>query len=290
MLVWLVLLTLFDPLRAQAGNLFHRRNHTGLLTLFGFDDGQHSIDLRPLQARDYTGLNLLGNLTTSSTTTSWSASQVGISFPYTVGGNRAISQETTAGILSRLSTEFSVEMFMMSPNNPKNDVLIAGFGDWPAGSAFPFCEAGESDMEGGWRMFSSLGGGIRIQTVISENGSPSCVEVSFGQTPGTLRHSVFRGREGEVGVQTHDAYDRILDPIVAFNPLYWARHFSHLTLATPQPTQSWKGTIFMIAIYDRYLGDAEVGANRSFGLPNSWAVASTSALAVTEDVALSLFP
>ena len=56
--------------------------------------------------------------------------------------------------------------------------------------------------------------------------------------------------------------------------------------------EGWIGTIFMTAIHNRYLSDAEVAVNRVLGPPNSLpvAMAALSPLAITEDITTTLYP
>lgn len=289
----LFLLALFDPTRGWAGNRFHERNHTGLLTLFGFDDGQRSSDLHPTSARDYTGLGLLGNLTTSTSAIVWSADRAGFTVPASSGGSRVTSMQSSNDVLSRLTTEVSVEFFISAPTNPSLQYLfIAGFGEWPPGSPFPVCTSDQSTTEGGWRLFQADGDGIAVQLVVSNNGAPTCVHLGFVNVANSLRHVVFRGRPGEISLVSHGTIDRIPNPAISFNASHWARNPSHLTFALPQPMEGWIGTIFMTAIHNRYLSDAEVAQNRIYGPPNSLPVASAAAspIATTEDVTMTLYP
>lgn len=283
---------LFDTSWVRAGNRFHERNRTGLLVLYGFDDGQRSETLHSTTARDYTGRGLLGDLTLSTTSIAWNASRAGFSIPSSSGGPRANSQLTSANLLAQLLNEFSIEFFFSSPSNPGSSILISGFGDWSPGSPFPSCDSEPSTVEGGWRMFSSAGSGIRFQVVMSAEGTPSCFEVSFVTGSNVLRHCALRARNGELSVNFHGALDSVLNPGLSFNPAHWLRHPSHLTFAVPQPTEAWKGSMYMFAMHDRYLSDAEISSNRAYGPPNSLPVASAAdvPIATTEDVTKSLYP
>lgn len=288
-----LLLALFDPLRALAGSRFHERNHTGLLALFGFDDGQRSADLHPTTARDYTGLGLLGNLTTSTSAIAWTADRAGFTIPSDGGGSRATSQLSTASLIQSLTDEFSIEMFLLNPSNQSpNNVLVAGFGDWPPGSAFPQCDSGASTVEGGWRLYAPFGSGMRFQAVMQVDSSPSCLEVTFPTSPSVLRHAVLRANGEELSAVSHGGISVASDTGVHFNPSLWSRHAAHLTFAVPHPSEAWKGSIFMWAIYNRYLSTAEVAQNRIYGPPNSLPVATAAAtpLALTEDVTATLYP
>ena len=286
----LLLLSLFDPQWGWAGNRFHERNHTGLLVLYGFDDGQRSIDLHPTTARDYTGLGLLGNLTTSTSAIAWNADRAGFTMPFGEGGgSRAVSQRTVAALTQHLNDEVSIEFFISNPTNLGGNVVIAGFGDWPPGSPFPTCDSRASTVEGGWRMYSALGNSIRIQVLLTVDGVVGCFEVSFVATNNVLRHCVIRVRNGEVSFVSHNGIDIVTDSGIALDPALWK---GHLTFAVPQPTEGWMGSIFMTAIYNRYFSTAEVAQNRNYGPPNSLPVASaaSSPLATTEDVTTTLYP
>lgn len=287
----LALPLLFDPSWVRAGNRFHERNHTGLLVLYGFDDGQRSSDLHPTSARDYTGLGLLGNLTTSTTTISWSAVRAGFSVPSGNGGDRAVSQKHTTDLLQQLDDEFSIELFASTPMNSGGDVLIAGFGDWSPGARFPACDSSSSStVEGGWRVYSTLGTGFVFQVVTAVNGNPSCFEIGVGAVPNSVRHVVLRGGVGTTNVISHGTFDDASDPSISFSPGLWSRNVAHLTFAVPQRQEGWTGSIYMFAVYNRYLSNAEVTKNQNLGPPNSLAVAATTALTITEDVTATLYP
>lgn len=282
---------LFDPLWVRAGNRFHERNHSGLLALYGFDDGQLATNLLPTTARDYTGLGYLGNLTTSTSTITWQADRAGFAIPSRHGGFRAVSQQSTLGLLQHIQSEFTIEFFLKSPSNPGSSVLVAGFGEWAPGAAFPVCDPSETaTAEGGWRLYSAPGNVMNFQVLMSVNGVPDCFEAGFVNVPDTLRHCVIRSRNNELSVVSHGAIGAVEDPSVSFNRELWMRHETHLTYAVPQPSNGWKGTMYMTAIYDRYLTSTEIEAKQNLGPPNSLPVASVSSLPVDEDVTEILYP
>lgn len=288
----LVLLILFDPPWAWAGSRFHERNHTGLLALYGFDDGQLSANLHPTSARDYTGMGLLGNLTTSTSAIVWNADRAGFTIPSAQGGFRAISQLSSSAICQKLSDEFSIEIFVVNPPNVRGvDLVIAGFGDWSPYTQFPTCNL-YSSIEGGWRLFTSPGNSIAIQAVMALDGEPSCVEIGIGTFPDAVRHATFRAHQGEFSVISHGSTDQTADPGLSFNASFWARQPTHLQLAIPHPTDAWTGTMYMLAIFDRYISNAEAAQNRIYGPPNSLPVATASdaPIATTEDVTTTLYP
>lgn len=290
-LVGLVLLSLFDPPWVWAGSRFHERNHTGLLALYGFDDGQRSVDLHPTSARDYTGRYLMGNLSTSTSTISWSATRAGFTVVSPRGGPRVVSQQTSEALLAQLTAEVSIELFISSPTNPTiRDVFIAGFGDWPPGSPVLPCDSSASSFDGGWHLYSSDGDGIRIDVTVSNVDEPTCITVGFVTVGNALRHLVLRGRPGDVSLASHGTIDSAFDPSIRFEAEHWARHPSPLTFAVPQPTDGWTGSVYMFAVYNRFLTNTEVETNRLLGPPNSLAVAATSSLAFTEDVSSVLYP
>lgn len=264
---------------------FHERNHTGLLALYGFDDGQRSVDLKPTTARDYTGLGLLGDLIVSTTAVEWSANRAGFSVG-TVGGNRMVSEKTSRDLVGRLGNEFSIEIWITSGVN-LGDVFIMGFGNWTAGSSVQYCDADSVD-EGGWRTFASLGYGVRSQLVSLYDGTPGCIEFSYASDDLLPRLSVIRGRPSFLGVYSEGAFERTIDPHDRIGAPYWLQHPAHLTIATPSANRAWKGSIYMIAFYNRFIEDAEMNRNKIFGLPNSLPTATRSAIAATEDVTIAL--
>lgn len=285
----LALLSLLRSPFAFGASNFHLRNHTGLLFLYDFTEGQKS-EAVPTEARDITGRYLMGNLTTSPTTVSWSASRQGMSIPSVSGGVRAESQVSSAALLSHLSSEFSLEFFFSSPNNqlPQN-VLLTGFGSWAAGAPFSQCDAANVVSEGGWRLSSTLGANLVFDGVFLVSGNPTCLSLSVSITTNTLRHFVVRGRDGLLSVVAHGSTATISDSNVVFSPSLWARHPAPLTIANPHPTSGWTGTMYMAAMYDRYFENAEITSNRDFGPPNSLPV-TTPSLSIPEDETVTLFP
>lgn len=283
-----LLLTLRSPL-AQGASNFHLRNHTGLLFLYDFTEGQRS-EAVPTNARDITGRYLMGNLTTSPTAVSWSASQQGMRIPSPAGGVRAESLETSAALLSHLSTDFSLEFFL---NSPPNDVgtnfLIAGFGDWPAGAPFSPCDPTNTVSEGGWRLYSSFGITLTFDGVFFFDDVAICRSLSLTIAANTLRHFVIRVQTGVVSVVSHEASTSFPYDEIRFSPTLWNRNPAPLTIANPHPTSGWTGTMHMIAMYDRFLSNAEIAANRDFGPPNSLPT-PTPTLSIPEDSTTTLYP
>lgn len=292
LLVLLALLSLFDPPGARAGNRFHERNHTGLLFLYGFDEGQRTSSI-PTQARDYSNKYLMGNLTTSTTgSILWNSTRQGFRVPSISGSTRAVSQLSSEAVLPLLRSEFSIEFFISTPQNPvSQSLLIAGFGDWPPGAPFAGCDASDTLTDGGWRLYSTLGNVIRFSATIHFNGGPYCSEnIAIPVTLNTLTHLVARGRDGVIDMRSMTATSYFNPSGTTFNPSYWARHHAPLTLASPHATNGWTGSIFMISMYDRYLSNTEVEAKRLSGPPNSLAVTLTSSIPITEDTTTTLYP
>jgi len=239
----------------------------------------------PTEVRDVSGRNLMGNLTTSTTgAVSWNDAQQGMTMPSISGGSRAVSEKASGDLLSLLTDEFSLEFWMRSPINERSQkLLIAGFGDWAPGSPFPVCNATETTNDGGWRLYSTLGGGIQFTGVFSVGGIPTCVTTVVSITTIAPRHLVARGRNGRVSIRTHGSVDTISSISPVFTPSLWGRYSAPLTLANPHVENAWVGSLFMVAMYDRYLSDAEVAEKRDQGLPNSVPKAAVNAVNSGED-------
>jgi hypothetical protein len=267
------------PLGCLGASRFHERNHTGLLFLYTFDEGQQSAS-PPSEIRDVSGRNLMGNLTASTTgAVTWSETRQGMAIPSVAGGARASSRLTSAELLPLLSSEFSIEFFFSSPdNNLSQNLFIAGFGDWPAGEPFARCNATNTVSEGGWRLSSQLGRIIEIDVVMVVDGAPACVKgtTAFAYP---LRHLVVRVRDGVLSIIAHGGGSAVLDSTMVFSQALWARHAAPLTIANPHVTTGWTGTMYMIAMYDRFLSNAELTANRVFGPPNSFPYGAGAVLA-----------
>jgi hypothetical protein len=285
------LLLLVAPLGALAASRFHERNHSGLLFLYAFDEGQQSAS-PPSHVRDVSGQNLMGDLTVSTTgAVTWSATRQGMTVPSGSGGPRAVSQSTSAGVLSRLTDTFSLEFFLTSSNSPsvREHHSIAGFGNWSAGSDVGFCDSASSTTEGGWRL-ASVSNVIAFYAVFEVDGAPSCLFLSVTNNPpvrDTLRHVVVRAYEGVFSMIVHTVLTLTGSGNVAFSPALWARNFAPLTIASPNATTGWTGSLRMIAMYDRYLSEDEVALNRVLGPPNSFPYGG-GALDLDEDVAATL--
>jgi hypothetical protein len=117
------------------------------------------------------------------------------------------------------------------------------------------------------------------------NGEPTCVSNTFAVTSDTLRHLVIRGQAGILSVSTHGGTSNIFG--VNFAPTLWARHPAPLVIASPHATMGWLGTMYMVAMYDRYLSNAEIAANLALGPPNSFPYGGGT-LEVDEDVSAAL--
>jgi hypothetical protein len=282
-LLWVVLWAVLVH-GGLAASRFHERNHTGLLFLYDFTEGQVPTS-PPSEVRDVSGRYLMGNLTASTTgAVAWSASRQGMSIPNIGGGARATSQLTTAALLPLLTDEFSIEFFLSSPVNPlSQNLLIAGFGDWGAGTPFPVCDATNTATEGGWRMSADQGSLIDVDVVMSVGGTPTCVSVSIGISTNTLVHIVVRARAGELSIFSHGSDTIVSTPNPTLSPTLWTRRYTPLVLSSPHVTNGWTGSLYMLAMYDRFLADDEIEENRSLGPPNSVPWASATALAASED-------
>jgi hypothetical protein len=270
---------------AAAVNRFHERNHTGLLFLYAFDEGQHSVS-PPSEVRDVSGRYLMGNLTTSTSgTVTWAADRQGMRIPNPSGGVRALTQLSSAALLPFLTDEFSLEFFISSPNNPlSSDLHIAGFGDLTPGAPFAGCDASsDSTVEGGWRLSSFLGTAIDFTSVLVINDAPECESVSIAVVANNLHHIVVRARNGRLAIVSHGNQFTVTATNPTFLPEVWGRNPSRLVLASPHPTTGWTGTIYMVAMYNRYLSNEEVAANRVLGPPNSVPYGA-GAVEVDEDV------
>lgn len=289
--VWAVaLLPLLRSPSALGASNFHLRNHTGALFLYAFDNGQVPTS-PPSYVPDRLGLNLMGNLTTSTSgAVTWSAIQQGMSIPIATGNARAVSQSSSASTVSRLSTEFTLEFFISNPFNPRSQsLLIAGFGSWVPGEPFSPCDS-SSPTEGGWRLSSSLGAGIDFEGVLEINGVPTCQSISVAIETDTPRHLVVRARHGTLSIVTHINSFSATDPSVRFSSSLWARNPAPLTIASPHPTSGWIGSMYLAAMYDRYLSNAEIATNRDLGPPNSLPTCATTTLTALEDGTSTLFP
>jgi len=265
---------------------FHERNHMGLLFLYDFTEGQLAPPL-PTEAQDATGRNLLGPMSLSTTNVlAWSPTQQGVSVTRTTGGERAVSQKNSSALLAQLTDEFTIELWFLSPYNLKSESLfIAGMGDWSAGSRFPVCDPSDTELEGGWRVYSTLGGIIHFSGVILRNAVPTCRDLSVSIYTDTLQHLVVRGQPGSLSMRSES---NIHSTDWHFDPLLWARHAAPLLLMTPHSANAWTGSLHMIAMYNRYLSDAEITAHRNLGPPNSLPVAAVAAATTNQDEAVAL--
>lgn len=287
---WLLVCALTLLLRSPTGEAasnFHLRNHTGLLFLYGFTEGQATATI-PSHVEDITGRYLLGNLTTSTVgAVSWSSERQGMQVPSRFGGVRAESELDSDLVLSELSSEFTLELFLQSPNNPLDEpILIGGFGDWTPGAAFVSCDA----STGGWQIHSTLGANVVFSGVFAVSGVPTCLSLSVSITTNTLRHFLVRVRDGLISVVCHGSTANLPDSNVVFDPSLWARHPAPLAFASPHASSGWTGFVYMAAMYDRYFSNAEVASSRDAGPPNSKPFTSVTSVEAPEDSAVELYP
>jgi hypothetical protein len=273
---------------AAAASRFHERNHSGLLFLYTFDEGQVPTS-PPSEVRDVSGRYLMGNLTASTTgAVSWSATRQGMTIPSIGGGVRATSVQSSAAVLPLLTNEFSLEFFLRSPDNPViSNLLIAGFGDWVPGAPFEPCNSNEASSDGGWRLFQRFGDLLTFAGVFSSNGVPTCFAGSISLAVDTVHHLVVRARPGVMALVSDDSFTTISADDPTFDPEIWGRNTAPLTLALPHVATGWTGSLYMVAMYDRYLSDDEIAANRVLGPPNSVPYGA-GAVEVDEDVSVPL--
>lgn len=289
--VWTVaLLSLRSPSALGASN-FHLRNHTGALFLYAFDNGQVPTS-PPSFVPDRLGLNLMGNLTTSTTgAVAWSADRQGILVPSRFGGVRGESDLTSSELLASLSSEVSIELFFANPENPlSQNLLIAGFGNWPPGSPYAECDASNPGSHGGWRLSLRVGTNLEFEAIVLRDGVPTCWSLTLSITANALRHFVFRVKSGVFSLISHSGSATTILNDISFSGATWLRSPAPLTLASPHATTGWIGGIYMIAMYDRFLSTDEIQDNYAFGPPNSLPTCAASALAVLEDGTSTLFP
>jgi len=267
---------------------FHERNHTGLLFLYAFDEGQVPTS-PPSEVRDASGRYLMGNLTASTTgAVAWSVERQGFDVPNVGGGARAISQSSSEALISRLTNEFSIELFLSTPLIERSGSrLIAGFGHWAPGEPLKACNATHM-TSGGWRLTAGLGDAIDFQAVLLSHGELRCVYGTIVISTDDLRHLVIRVRDGLLSIVSHGSFTTVSGPEPMLSPSAWARNPAPLQIATPQAVDGWTGSLYMIAMYDRFLSNEEIAANRGFGPPNSVPWGPSAALALDEDTAIPL--
>jgi hypothetical protein len=274
---------------AHGASRFHERNHTGLLFLYAFDEGQVSDSL-PTHIRDVSGRQLMGNLTASATgAVSWSASRQGMSIPSSGGGARAVSTMNSSMLVSRLGNEFSMEVFISNPYNPLwQGLSIAGFGSYAPGSPFETCATTPPVSYGGWHLYAHVVDAVEFSTTIDVNGGAQCVTIGVPVILDTLRHIVVRARDGIVSMRSHGSNIMVESPVLRIDPALWARHPSPLTIASPHAESGWTGTMYMVAFYNRYLSNAEIDLNMILGPPNSFPYAETGTVAGAENMVTTL--
>jgi hypothetical protein len=268
----------------RGANVFGTRNHTGLLFMYVFDEGQQSADA-PSIVRDVSGKNLMGDLITSTTgSVAWNAARQGMQAPNSSApGFRAVSQNTSAGVLSRLGSDFTIEIFMTNTINGQyipasQNLHIASFGDMVPGQPFQGCDALDTVTSGGWQLYSRFGSAIEVSAVFFQSGVPTCRSLAVPTDLESMRHLVIRMRNntfsiwtrapGRTGAFTTNGAQTNLH----FAPSLWARNPAPLVIGNPHEARGWRGTMHMIAMYDRHMSDEEIEENVAIGLPNSLAV------------------
>lgn len=284
MLFAFVLLVVWAAPSVAVSN-FHQRNTSGLLFLYGFQEGQQSTEL-PTRVRDLTGLNLLGDLLVSTTgAVAWSAEQQGMTIPSVYGGSRAMSEKKSDAVIAELTTEFSVELWITNTDIdvwPLSYVHLIGFVDLNASNSNGNCRY---SSDGGYTLTPTPDrsyGGFKIQSrqgtityalvdVLTNTGDP-CAETQISVFPEyQTKHVVLRMKPGSIsfvsegGLTTVSASQPMLDPSI------W--HPEFLSIGHPKyiasPPRAWIGTMHMAAMYNRYLTTEEIAELQAMGPPNS---------------------
>lgn len=122
------------------------------------------------------------------------------------------------------------------------------------------------------------------------NGVPTCQSVQLIVTSNVPVHLLVRAKDGVIEMLSSTGIAERALTGLAVNSSLWARHYAPLTVASPHATNSWTGTVYMTAIFDRYISTVEFATNRELGPPNSLPVASVSVLGITEDLTSTLYP
>lgn len=287
-LFWVLLLLLRSPL-AEAASGFHLRNHTGLLFLYDLKGGYRSEN-SPASVQDLSRNGYLGNLSTSlvpSTLVRYGESNTPIVM------NRAESQLTTEALLPHIGSTFTLEFWLKNPNNgAAQPVRIAGFGNWPSGVAFAYCDPNTTNV-GSWQLISHLGPNIVFEMVALVDGVPTCRSVTVAQQSNVLLNVVIRARYGEMQMVAINPSDGLnsqsdSDPPITVASSLWPP--AQLTIASPHPGVGWSGTMYMVAMLDRYISAPDIVSNHALGPPNSFPVASAMATTVLEDSSVELYP
>jgi hypothetical protein len=268
---------------AAAASRFHERNHSGLLFLYTFDEGQRSAS-PPSEIRDVSDLNLMGNLTTSTNgAVSWDVAQQGMRIPSIAGGARAVGQRDISAILPLMSSEFTIEIWLRTPINPNSvNQFVVGFGGRPETTPYYECV-----LDGGWQLITGLGSTLHFITHILVDGVPTCQHLTVSVSTNVPQLITLRMRDGLLMMLRNyagasgGAYDGY-----SFSPPLW-QYTTPLNIATPTSSNGWTGTIYMIAMYDRFLSNAEVNAHWQYGPPNSFPYGA-GAVEVDEDVSVPL--
>jgi len=293
--MWALLALLVCLPGALGVSRFHERNNTGLLWAFDMTAGQLS-DSPPAFVPDFTGRGLLGNLTTATNgAIQWDPARQGFSVSGVAGGDRAVSQLTSAAVLPHLQDEFSIELFLSTPPYPLGDpVPIAGFGMGTSGLSCTNAAETKTVSPGGWQVTASVDGGLVFTVILERVGVPYCHGVGLVVDPDTPWHHLVvgirnapPGTPGIIDIRSHLASTAVFPSGISLNSSHWDAPAGSLVVGEPRTPRTWTGSLYWIAMYNRYLSDTEVATKRLQGPPNSFPY-GVGGVTATEDAPLVL--
>ena len=271
-----LLLLSFLPLHAA---VFSDRVTTGLLVLYTFQEGQHSLNAST--TLDQSSKHLLPALNLPSLSSSWSAQRQGLTltgrYDNTSVPSPSIIQSSTIVSYFKVNVQssFSVEAFL-SPASLSQRGVVLGFGSWDPSTIDSGCQGGST----GWRDWYWYQNGSYISTVLSHVGStPGCSSVSIPLSASAAVHhvvtSVAMVGSTSANVSCYYNGELVLSTLITQTTFQQWQGSNYLQLSSARltapasPKATWQGSVYLFAMYSPALTATGVVTNYQSHLPNS---------------------
>ena len=253
------------------------RVSNSLVFNYAFADGQ--LNNTALFSSDQSGMNVLGSLIFSSSSTQWLSGRSGL---YVTGINPVVNGTAFVGITSaknvtilktilNATNEFTMEVWLQ-PSSTIVSGMIVGLGEFTPASSNQFCVVNSATTQS-ITLFQNLAQTMwQIALNPCENEGPSTLNTSLA-----YQHLVMTARfdvsthlttrtvyyNGQTAYSRSDSFALTYDQWSSSNRLQIAA--SKLLLGNG----SWSGSIYQLVMYSVALRSSQVYSNYIYGIPNS---------------------
>jgi len=251
---------------------------SNLLLLYTFQEGQFNVNTS--STLDLSRQNLLPALNLPTFSSAWSTQRQGLTLTgqYDNATTPSPSIIKSSAIVSyfklNIQSSFSVEAFF-SPASLTQRGVLAGFGGWDPSTVDSGCQGGTT----GWRDWYLYQNGSYITTVLSHGGStPGCSSVSIPISSSAAVHHVVTsvavvGSTANVSCYYNGQW--VLSKLITQTSFQQWQASNYLQLASARlsapasPAATWKGSLYLFAMYSPALSASDVATNYQSYLPNS---------------------